>query len=512
MGCKICLTLTGKTLNEDVETYRRYKSYVDMVELRADFLTEDEQLNLRAFPAMVGVPCILTIRRKRDGGQYVGNEFSRTSLFSRALAFADQNTAHNFAFVDFEEDYNVMSLNDIALAFSVRIIRSYHDFSTPVTNLRDRFTKMQRAPNEIFKVAFMPQTLSDVTRVFYEARSVMDMEHIICVMGPLGVVSRILCVKLGSFLTYTSPGDMNDKMKELGHLDPVTLTDLYHFHEINENTKIFAVTGWPLKVTSSPLLHNNLYHKYNMNAVFIPLPSTSIQESIEFSNVVGVKGLAVTVPYKEKVLAELDEIDETTAAIGSCNTAVRTGGNNSGIYYKDSAQLPHWSGHNTDAIGFKRALLEFIGMEKITRYRVAIIGAGGAARAIAYAIKSLGCKTCIFNRTVERARDLAAIYGFEYEELTERSVLTLEKYSDIIIQTTNVGMNATGSSTKQNDPLWFYTFNGHEKLLDIVYTPEVTPVMKRAKDAGCDVCNGLLMLRYQGYAQFEYFTGKKHEE
>lgn len=511
MGCKICLTLTGKTLAENIETYRQYKSYVDMVELRADFLTEEEQLNLRKFPAMIGIPCILTIRRKRDGGQYEGNEFSRTSLFSRSLAFADQNPAHNFAFVDFEEDFNVASLNDIALAFSVRIIRSCHDFNNPITNLRDKFSKMQCTLNEIFKIAFMPKTLSDVTHVFYESRSVMDIEHIICAMGSIGTVSRILAAKLGNFLTYTSPGDMNDKMKEIGHIDPVTLSDMYHFHEINENTQIFAVTGWPLKVTSSPLLHNNLYKKYNINSVFVPLPATSINEAIEFSNVVGLKGLAVTVPYKEKILPFLDEIDEMTAAIGSCNTAVRRGGANTGIYYTDSSQLPHWMGHNTDAQGFARALLEFIGMEKITRYRVAIIGAGGAARAVAYAIKSLGCKACIFNRTVEKAKDLAAIYGFEYAPLIEKSVLTLEKYSDIIVQTTNVGMNSTDESNKQNDPIWFYDFNGHEKLFDIVYTPEVTPVMKRAKDAGCKICNGLLMLRYQGYAQFEYFTGKKHE-
>lgn len=507
MAPKVCLTLTEKTLAKCVETYRRYHSYIDIVELRADYLTEEEQFRLREFPSMVRVPCILTIRRKRDGGLFEGTEFSRTTLFSHALAFADKDPTHNFAYVDFEEDFNIPSLNDITLAFSIRIIRSCHDFSGPVTNLRDRFIKMQQASGEIFKIAFMPRTLSDVTRLFYEARSVSDIDHIFCAMGPLGVVSRILSRELGSFLTYTSPGDMNDKMRELGHIDPVTLCDMYHFRDINEKTKIFAVTGWPLKVTSSPLLHNTLYKKYNVNAVFVPLPSTSAQESIEFSNVVGVKGLAITVPYKEKILSEIDEIDETTALIGSCNTAVRTGGSNVGIYYNDSSQLPHWSGHNTDALGFSQALEEFIGVEKFKHFRVSLIGAGGAARAVAFALKALGCKVCIFNRTLERARDLSALYGFDYAELSDKSIIKMEKYSDIIVQTTNVGMNSTDPSNKQNDPIWFYNFSGHEKVFDIIYTPEVTPLMKRAQDAGCDTCNGLLMLRYQGYKQFEYFTG-----
>lgn len=512
---KVCLTLTGRSFIENIETYRRYKNYVDIVELRADYLNEEDQFRLREFPSMIGIPCILTIRRKRDGGQFVGNEFTRTQLFSRALAFADNEKSHNFNYVDFEDDFNVASLNDIALAFSVRIIRSLHSFDGPVFNLRDTFSKMQHTPNEIFKIAFMPNNLSDVSRLFEEAKLLHGVQYIVLAMGPLGVVSRILAAKLGSCLTYTSPASMDKAMRDLGHMDPVTLVDMYHFRRINKTTRIFAVTGWPLKSTNSPLLHNSLYQKHNMDCVFIPLPAASIDEAMEFAKVARLRGLAITVPHKEKVISLLDEVDANVGEIGSCNTAVLQ--NKGPLDYIDRNYTPHWLGHNTDAVGFLNALIEFMGTDKLSKKKVAIIGAGGAARAIAYVIKTLGCKTCIFNRTVERAQSLASLYGFKAAPLCPDSYGLLERYSDIIVQTTNVGMNYTpvdgkNPQQKQYDPIWFYEFMGTEHLFDIIYTPDVTPVMARAKAKGCSVCNGIQMLKEQGYAQFKYFTGVDYDD
>ena len=201
----VCLTLTGKTLLEDAELVKKYSQHIDVAELRVDYLEEEERLNVRDFPSMVNIPCILTIRRVEDGGLYDSGEFSRTALFARALAYADQNSTKNFAYVDFEEDFNVPGLIDSAQAFGIKIIRSYHKFDGPVRNLRERCLKMRRTQFEIPKIAFMPQTLSDVTQLFREAAGITDFPHIFVAMGNLGVPSRILSSKLNSFLTYTSP-------------------------------------------------------------------------------------------------------------------------------------------------------------------------------------------------------------------------------------------------------------------------------------------------------------------
>lgn len=488
----VCLCVTGKTLAEDVSIVEKYKNYIDIVELRVDFLEQDERLKIRDFPSMVDVPVILTIRRKNDGGQYVEGESSRTMLFARGLAFADDDPKKNFAYVDFEEDYHIPSLEDAAQAFGTKIIRSYHNMENPVEDIVAKFDSLRKTGYEIPKIAFMPHTLQDVTKVFQLAEQWKDSEQILCAMGPLGLPTRILSERLHSYLSYTSPAELLGNLLEIGHTDPFTLDSVYHFRSIDKDTKIFGITGYPLKVTSSPELHNTAFSQNKMNAVYIPFKSESIDDAMEFAKVLDVKGFSVTIPHKEAVIPLLKNIDKKADAIGACNTVIRDGNS--------------WKGYNTDAIGFEKALLEFSGLKNLKGKKVAIIGAGGASRAIAYEIKVLGAKACVFNRTLAKARLIAEKYGFEYATLGPENLEKLRKYSDIIVQTTSKGMGSTEQSNQDNDPIWFYDFTGNELIYDIVYSPEVTPVMARADASGCSVCNGMSMLRYQGDAQFELFS------
>ena len=492
----ICLTLTGKTLAEDLALVNKYRSSIDIAELRGDFLDGDERLLIREFPRMAGLPCILTIRRRVDGGKFIEGEAARTILFARAMSFADTNVSKNFAYVDFEEDFHVPSLQDAALAFGTKIIRSVHDMENPVTNIAQRLSRLRATGYEIPKIAFMPHSLDDVTQLFKEAEAIKDNGHILIAMGPLGTPTRILSAKLNNFLTFASAPETSANIAQLGQIDPVTLNSVYHFKDINSDTKIYGITGWPLTTTSSPALHNDGYEKHHMNAVYIPIRADDVQKAITFADTVGVEGLSVTVPHKEKVLESIQITDDTVDMIGACNTIVREKG--------------AWSGHNTDAEGFSRALLEFIGKKNLAHMKVAIIGAGGAARAVAYAVSELKGKACIFNRTVRKAKELADKYGFKYAPLNPDSVNLLHRYSDLIIQTTTKGMNATLPFTEDNDPLYFYDFSGNEMVYDIIYVPERTPIMEHASEAGCRVSNGYEMLKYQGYKQFEIFTGESY--
>ncbi len=495
---KICLTLTGRTIKEDLALIAKYRNYIDLAELRVDFLDEDETFKIRSFPEQAQLPIILTIRRRVDGGRYESGESSRTMLFARALAFADQNPSKNFAYVDFEEDFRIPSLQDGAIAFGTRIIRSYHNMNGTISNLAEKIESMCSSTYEIPKIAVKVNSLSELTAFFREVKKLPEQDRIFCAMGSEGVPSRILSYKLKSFLTYTTAPENMNNTKQLNHLDPVTLCDVYHFRSLNENTKIFGITGYPLLKTLSPEIHNKGYELHKMNAVFVPVRSASIQEAVEFADTVDIQGMAVTVPHKEAVLDYVKEVSEVVGDIGACNTILKRDG--------------YWYGYNTDAGGFREALQEFIEREKIPRYfKVAIIGAGGAAKAVAYTIKKLGGKACIFNRTLSKAKSLAQTYGFSYAGLSEESVGVLEKYSSLIIQTTSKGMGSEEPSNVQNDPIWFYKFMGTEKLFDIVYEPEITPVMKRASDAGCKVSNGYPMLKYQGYRQFKIFTGDDYE-
>lgn len=493
---RICLTLTGSTLKEDAETAARYRPLIDMVELRADYLTEDEQLYIRRFPSMVDVPCVLTIRRKTDGGRYDKGETARAVLFAKALAFADADKRNNFAFVDFEEDFRVSSLEDATLAFETRIIRSLHKMNAAEVNLVEKLASLRFSGYEIPKIAFMPRTLDDVTRVFETAKTLGGRDRILLAMGPLGAATRILGAKLNNFLTYTSAPETLRNTSDIAHIDVETLSKLYRIRSIDDETKIFGITGWPLSGTSSPEIHNTAYAKRGINAVYIPFPAEDFNSAMKFAEAVGLGGFSVTVPHKESALTRADFLDDTASGIGAVNTMVKMGS--------------RWHAYNTDADGLRRSLLEFLDVKSLRRMKVSIIGAGGAAKSAAYAVNRAGGAACVFNRTLPRAKALASRYGFRYAPLGSESIPLIQKYSDIIIQATSKGMHEKGKSSPKNDPLYFYDFTGKEILFDVIYMPAVTPVMARAEQAGCRVSNGYNMLLYQAYKQFELFTGVKY--
>lgn len=495
---KICLTLTGNTIKEDLEMIDKYRAWIDIAELRVDYLSADERLYVREFPKLAGLPCILTIRRTVDGGKYFEGEATRTTLFARALAFAEQDTRKNFAYIDLEADYQVSSLQDAALAYGTRIIRSFHNMTAPVLNLEKTMQDMCITNYEIPKVACMANSLSELTKLFKEAKQIKGFEHIFSVMGPYGLPSRILASNLNSFLTYTSPLESLEEMKHIGHIDPISLNEVYNFALIDDSTKLFGITGYPLTVTDSPILHNKGYRVNGMNSLYIPIVAKKVEEALDFADEMHIKGLSVTTPHKETVIPNLQRVSATVGDIRACNTILR--------------QVDGWIGENTDAHGLLKALCDFTGQRNLWGKRVAIIGAGGAAKAAAYVVKQLRGKACIFNRTISKAKSLAEHYGFKYAELSDSSKDILELYSDLIIQTTSVGLGIDPNTEEDlsiHDPIPFYDFHGSETLYDIIYKPEKTPVMIRAEKAGCKVANGYSMFTNQGERQFSLFTGVK---
>ncbi|HHU36235.1 MAG TPA: type I 3-dehydroquinate dehydratase [Treponema sp.] len=495
MRTKVCLVLTAPTLKENLALVELYRHWIDIAELRVDCLCHEDRLEFRQFPEQANIPCILTVRRKSDGGQYVEGEGARIALLARGLAFADINPKKNFAYIDLEEDLQVPSLEEAARAFNTRIIRSVHNLKGPETDILNRVQKLRRTKDEIAKIAFVPRNLSDVTRLFHEAKSCSSEEFILIAMGQYGLPSRILAPLIGSSICYTSSEqEIRSSDNPMGHLDPITMNEIYAIRSINERTRVFGVTGSPLLATSSPLIHNKGYRTQAINAVYIPIKSDSIEESIEFAEETGITGISVTFPFKETVLPNLSEISAETGEIGACNTIMRTGHG--------------WNGYNTDGPGFERAILAFLGTRDLRKFHVSIIGAGGAARAIAHAVKALRGKACVFNRTTDKAYELARQYNFKWAPLEMGSTTLIEKYSDLIIQTTSVGM----SPNTEQDPLDFYVFDGHEAVYDVIYKPEKTRFLKRAEKAGCRVCNGYTMLLYQAFMQYKLFTGVDYAE
>jgi 3-dehydroquinate dehydratase/shikimate dehydrogenase len=488
---RICLCLTGKTLARNQEVLEKYEKYVDLAELRVDCLEPDERFLIRRFPEMVRVPVILTVRRERDGGAFVGGEGARITLLSKGLAFAEADRRHNFAYVDLEEDLDVPSLEEAARTFGTRIIRSFHDFQGVGENLSHRMRNLRRAGDEIVKAAVMPQSMADVVTVYETARETWDIEKIILCMGDYGHNTRVLAEILGSYLTYAAvKGEADFPPGAPGQLCPRELVDFYRFRSITHKTRIFGILGFPLKATSSPAFYNTVFAQQNMDAVYLPFPSDSLESFMRLADLIGLEAASVTIPYKEEVLPYLNTRTETVDFVKACNTILRRPGG--------------WAGANTDARGFSGALLNFINTKNLRGKRLTIIGAGGAARAVAAEVYRLKGKALILNRTVVRARDLAARYRFAWGGLDERGIEQMSGYSDIIIQTTSVGMEGEVNA----DPLELYKFSGREVVMDLIYKPETTRLLHRAAQAGCPVRNGYDMLIRQAQYQYTQFFGE----
>jgi 3-dehydroquinate dehydratase/shikimate dehydrogenase len=356
-------------------------------------------------------------------------------------------------------------------------------------DLEERLRKLFRVGDEIPKAAVSPQNLADVLRIYRAARNMGKQEKILLGMGPFGLNTRILAERLGSFLTYTSAAEEGFPPAAPGQLDPKELTETYRFRKINRKTDIFGITGFPLTATSSPPFFNKVYGEENINAVYVPFPADTMAGFMELAAELGLKGASVTVPYKEEALAFLQNQSEKVRSVGACNTIV--------------ASDEGWQGYNTDCRGFSDSLLDFIGEKDLKGKKVTIVGAGGAARAVAFEVSRLRGKALILNRTASRAKRLADLYHFAWAGTEGAGPDMAAKYRDIIIQTTSVGMDPDFEA----DPLPEYQFTGKEKVLDIIYKPEQTHFLRRAAQAGCATRNGHDMLIRQAMYQYTYFTG-----
>ena len=474
---KVCLTITASTIMEAVYLAKENEPWIDLIELRADYLWDAELPRIGEFPTLVSKPCILTIRRKRDGGLFEGGEQERQALLKELT---------NFAFVDLEKDITASELEHLAETSGTGIIRSAHYFEPTSADLISAIDSQARSESEIPKVAFMPRSAADMAELFAKVKKLPKRDRIICAMGSVGFPSRVLAQRLGSFLTFTSPKKLSTNTAAIGHTDPISLQKIYGFKNISDKTALCGVTGWPLTVTSSPEVHRKFYEEEKLNALMLPMPAEKIEDALKLAETLEMKGLAVTIPHKETLLNHLDETDEAVQQIGAANTVV----------FKDGKKI----GHNTDAPGFAKALKTLIQKDSLKGLRAAVLGAGGAAKAIACALYKEGAETTVFARDLAKAKAVADKYGFASALLTD---LTSDFKPDIIVQCTSVGLQ--GSATEGMDPIPQYEFQGREVLYDIVYKPEATPIMQRAQAKGCLASNGLSMLIEQAKLQHQLF-------
>jgi len=386
-------------------------------------------------------------------------------------------------------------------ASDTRIIRSIHDFTGNLLNfsVADLAEKIRRLGDggSIPKIAAKCTGSRQLLTLARTAVAVEEVgEKVLLGMEEYGIPSRILADRFGSLWTYASAAGGSDSPAAAapGQLDPEVLSNLYKFRTIDASTAIYGVTGNPIAHSRSPEIHNRWLKEAGVNAAYIPIRSDDIAALMESCDILGIQGLSVTVPHKERALALCDYAGTTARSIGAVNTLLRAGDG--------------WRGRNTDADGFLRSLLPamYLGsVEELKGKKALIIGAGGAARAAVHALSKAGMELVILNRTVEKARRLAEENQQQWGPLSEESRYLLDGGVDLAVQTTTAGMSPHSGI----DPIPWWNPRGCSLVFDMIYEPEETVLLARARASGVNTLNGSGMLEAQARIQFELFTGKK---
>jgi len=253
---------------------------------------------------------------------------------------------------------------------------------------------------------------------------------------------------------------------------------------INASTKLYALIGNPVRHSLSPAIHNALFQKYNVNGVYLAFEILDSKEmkDLVMSSRAFIRGFNITMPYKREVMGFLDEISEEAEVIGALNTVVNSNG--------------RLIGYNTDGFGAFKALERETTMNN---RKILLLGAGGAGRAIACSL-SKSNEVVVLNRSVEKAKDLEG-FGLKGDVLDKKNLESYMGWADILINATSVGMNEPKSIVPKD------LLDDKHIVLDIVYSPLKTRLLKEAEEKGCKVIDGLWMLIYQGARSFELWTG-----
>jgi 3-dehydroquinate dehydratase/shikimate dehydrogenase len=475
---KVCLALSGETIDDMLAIAESMARDNPFLEFRLDYLKQP----LAALPKIHRflethqyVTAIGTCRRAENGGKFKGSLASQLEVLTKAHAAGCQ-------IVDLEIESALKAKRDAIARLRSRagLIVSFHDFRA-TRNLDETLEKMLKVPADFYKVVSTATTLSDNVTMMKFLQTQSDKHALIGLcMGEQGIISRVLSVRAGSVFTF---GAVSADLKTApGQISAGELRSIYRIDQVDAATRVYGVAGDPIEHSLSPVIMNTALRRENVNGVYLPLHAKTLKDLMRCVREIPLHGLSVTMPYKQSILAHLDNTDAHTTKIGACNTVVR--GQDGKLY-----------GFNTDAAGVVRPLEQRLTIENA---KVLVLGAGGAARAAVFGLKERGAEIWILNRTALKAQKLA-------RQAKARTIkrADLRKIAfDVIINATPVGMGNMRDCPLKDEEIQARI------VFDMVYDPVETHLLQVARAKGIAVIPGVEMFVQQAARQFEIWTGK----
>jgi 3-dehydroquinate dehydratase/shikimate dehydrogenase len=470
---RICVAVCEKNVAALESVAVHASESADIVELRLDCLVDLE--GFERVLDRISRPVILTFRPSEQGGHRELDHEARASFWK---------TAPRTDWWDIESDLTVER-------DSSNVIVSHHDFVEVPPDLTRIYERLAATPARIVKIAIQANDIVDCLPVFQlldRARS-EGRDLIAIAMGNAGLATRILGPSRGAFLTYAASAE--ESATAPGQITAQKLRSVYHVDKIDRDTMICGLVGRPVMQSVSPHMHNAAFRAAGINGVYLPFEVRDVKTF--FKRMVhprtreldwNLRGLSVTAPHKSAVLEFLDWIEPNAKKIGAVNTIVF-----------DDDKL---RGFNTDAAGFIEPLLNVVG--SLSGLHVAVIGAGGAARAAVWALLKHDATVTLFARNAEKAHVLGQEFGVSYEPLSPASF----GHYDLVINATPLGSGELSDQT----PATADQLTGVRCVYDLVYNPIQTRFLKEACKANCKTVRGLEMLVAQAKNQFQLWTGE----
>ncbi len=477
MRSEVCIPITAPTLEKAIDDVREAERYVGLVELRIDYIRNIDENKLKNLLEKTVKKSIITCRPKSLCGNFEGSEEERINLLKKTAEF-------NADFIDIEiEAGKEKILELIKNKKKTKIIVSYHNLNeTPILGeLQKKYEEIKKLFPDLIKIVTNANSINDNFTIFELLKGKNDL--IAFCMGIRGQISRVLAPKYGSRMTFASLKE--GKESASGQISIEEMKNVYNIDSINKDTQPIGVIGSFAENSMSKYMHNACFKEKGLNFVYMPLKvaENELKEFMQNFRKFDFKGASVTIPHKLEVMDYIDEVDEIAKSIGAVNILSNSNGK--------------IIGSNSDCYGAIEALKE---KTSLKNKKALVIGAGGGARAIIYGLKAENAVVTVTNRTFDKAKSIADEFNVKYGKI--ENMKELIRNNEIIINTTSVGMSPhpNESIIKEGSLI------EGKIIMDIVYKPIETKLIKMARKAKCIAITGNRMLAYQALKPFKMWT------